>query len=73
MGKTSRTREVAQLLRVLTAFDEEPGLVLAPTCDSHSSLSPVLGNLIPSSDHCGHQAHTGCTYTQAGKTLIHLE
>ena len=38
---------------------------------SQASVTPVLGNLMPSSDLHGHQAHKWCTDTHAGKTHTH--
>lgn len=38
-----------------------------------SSTTPVLGDLIPSSDGYGYQAHTFCTNTHTGKIPIHIK
>lgn len=54
-------REMAQLLRVPVALAEDlgstPSTHTVTHCDSQPSLTPVLGDLMPSSDHYRHQAH----------------
>lgn len=56
--------EVAQWLRALTAFPENPSSVPSALMVAHKFITPVTDAPMTSSDVCGHQAGKTFTHTK---------
>jgi hypothetical protein len=70
---TLGTGEVAQWLRALAVLPEDQGSI--PKCPhngSQLSVSPVLGDLTPSSELLQQHTCVWCTDAHAGKIPIHI-
>ena len=53
----TETGEMAQWLRALAAFPEDPGTIPSTHMGVTVGVTPVSGDLTPSSDLCGHYMH----------------
>lgn len=63
---------MAQKLRAHATLAENLGLV----CSTHMvvhNFTPIPKDSTQSSDLCGHQVHTWCTYICASKALTHIK
>jgi hypothetical protein len=63
--------QVAQCLRALAALPEDLGSQ-HPHGNSQLFVTPVLGNLMPSSGLFWHQEHKWCTDIHAAKIFTHV-
>lgn len=66
---------MAQLSRAVVVLTKDLSLTPRTHVVVYNSpqfeVTPVPGDLMPSSDFLGHQVHTWCMNRQASKTLIH--
>lgn len=52
---------MAQWLKALAAFPEDPHLIPSTNTVAYHTVNSILGDLVPFSDLCRHQASTQCT------------
>lgn len=62
--------EMDQQPRAIVTLAEDPGFVISNIWDAHKFS--CRGSDAPSEPR-GHQAHSCCIYTHAGKALIHIK